>query len=36
VRAAGALPALGVPPFRIWHDLFRCSFTRRSLDEGGF
>lgn len=21
VRAAGALPALGVPPFRIWHDL---------------
>jgi hypothetical protein len=23
VRAAGALPALGVPPFRIWHDLFR-------------
>ena len=23
VRAASALPALGVPPFRIWHDLSR-------------
>jgi hypothetical protein len=25
VRAASAFPALGMPPFRIWHDLFRCS-----------
>jgi len=28
VRAAGALPALGVPPFRIWHGLFKLFVVR--------
>jgi hypothetical protein len=28
VRAAGALTALGVPPFRIWHDFIQILLRR--------